>query len=368
MPENFADELPNMNFNFALFLASAAVCGLNFACAQAQITKAPVTKMTLAPAPAPAFARLETSFSLPNLKGDPFDYQTNDVRLTLKTPGGTTLSLPAFFDGENTWRVRHTPDAPGVYRVVSISVNGRMTAALATPAQWDVNAKTEVAGIIGIDPTNPARFARDENGRATRYFPLGHNVGWGAGDLPSIPQMFGKMGAAGENWSRVWMNNWDGKNLDWMPDGKLAGPPGTLSLDVARRWDGIVLGAEQNGVAFQMVLQHHGQYSTRVNSQWQENPYNVKNGGFLQTPDDFFTDAQAESLTKRKLRYAVARWGYSPAILAWELFNEVQFTDAANHKHWDTIAGLAPRDARFPARPGRLRAPDHHQFDGQFSG
>ncbi len=328
---------------FVIFtpLAIGALCALNFGCAQAQPAPAaaPATQLaTKTPILHRAFARIEASFALPNLTGDPFDYTANDVRVQIETPGGQTVSLPAFFDGGNTWRVRHTPDAPGSYRVVAVARNGAPTGAVAAPAQWNVTAQTQVPGFINLDPANAKRLARDENGRAVRYFPLGHNVAWGSSELPAIPQMFGKMNAAGENWSRVWMTHWDGKNLDWMPDNKLAGPLGTLSLEAARRWDEVVAGAEKSDVPFQMVLQHHGQYSTRVNPNWDENPYNAKNGGFLQTPDEFFTNAQAKSLTKRKLRYAVARWGYSPAIGAWELFNEVQFTDAANDKHWDTIA------------------------------
>ena len=87
-----------------------------------------------------------------------------------------------------------------------------------------------------------------------------------------------------------------------------------------------------------MTLQHHGQYSSGTNPNWNDNPYNVKNGGFLKQPQDFFTDPQAKALTKRKLYYILARWGYSPNILAFELFNEVQFTDAAHDKQWANIA------------------------------
>ena len=96
--------------------------------------------------------------------------------------------------------------------------------------------------------------------------------------------------------------------------------------------------AGKNDIYFQLTLQHHGQYSRDVNPNWNENPYNVKNGGFLTNPEDFFTDTKARALTKRKLYYILARYGYSPNIMAWELFNEVQFTDAGRSKQWDKIA------------------------------
>ena len=139
------------------------------------------------------------------------------------------------------------------------------------------------------------------------------------------------------------MDNWDGKNLDWPKPGAF----GQLSLSVAQKWDGIVAAAEQSGICFQMTLQHHGQYSSSVDPQWSGNPYNTANGGFLSNATQFFTNATAKALTKRKLRYAVARWGYSPAVMAWELFNEVQFTDAAQVGQWSIIGAWHDEMAQF---------------------
>jgi hypothetical protein len=85
--------------------------------------------------------------------------------------------------------------------------------------------------------------------------------------------------------------------------------------------------AEQNDVAIQFCLQHHGQFSTTTNPDWADNPYNAASGGWLTDPAQYFTDPCAMKHTKNKYRYIVSRWGYSPAIFAWELFNEVQFTN-----------------------------------------
>jgi hypothetical protein len=110
-------------------------------------------------------------------------------------------------------------------------------------------------------------------------------------------------------------------------------------LAAARRWDAIVETAERHGIYFQLVLQHHGQYSTSTNPNWHENPWNAENGGFLNTPEEFFTSARAKELTRRKYRYIIARWGYSPHIMAWELFNEVQWTNAMkNGKEASVVA------------------------------
>ena len=41
---------------------------------------------------------------------------------------------------------------------------------------------------------------------------------------------------------------------------------------------------------------------------------------------DFFTDVRAKADYKNRLRYLVARYGYSTSVFAWEFFNEVCYT------------------------------------------
>lgn len=288
------------------------------------------------------FAMIDTSFQLAQIPGDPFDYEKVNVVVTLRKPDGGSIEVPAFFDGGTTWRMRYTPSAPGQYSVVNVKLNREIAREeKLEKKEWTVGGEVE-PGFVRTDKGDKSRFVFDNGGR---YFPLGHNQGWRSKDFPDIPELFGKMKAAGENWSRVWMAHFDGKNLDWPNDSK-SGKPGVIDLEAARRWDAIVEAAAKNGIYFQLCLQHHGQvssekghkYSNNNNANWESNPYNVKNGGFLQNPEDFFTNPQARALTRRKLRYILARWGYSPHILAWELFNEVEGTDAGNGKLWNDIA------------------------------
>ncbi len=62
-----------------------------------------------------AYPRIETSFELSSLPGDPFDYEKVNVQVTLRKPDGGTVQIPAFFDGGKTWRMRFTPTRPGTY-------------------------------------------------------------------------------------------------------------------------------------------------------------------------------------------------------------------------------------------------------------
>jgi hypothetical protein len=123
------------------------------------------------------------------------------------------------------------------------------------------------------------------------------------------------------------MAGFSGLALDWH-GGTPPASEGYLSLDIARKWDRIVRSAERTGVRFQLVLQHHGQFSTAVAPNWSRCPWNASRGGFLARAEDYFTHPRALELTRMKYRYVVARWGYSTSIMAWELFNEFQYTDA----------------------------------------
>ena len=103
------------------------------------------------------------------------------------------------------------------------------------------------------------------------------------------------------------MAHWGGLNLDWLPESLGSSPRGgELDLRVAEAWDKMLETAEERGVYIQLVLQHHGQYSSQVNSNWQYNPWNVANGGFLKTPVEFFTSPEALRLTLLKYRTIVA--------------------------------------------------------------
>ncbi|MCC5876565.1 MAG: DUF5060 domain-containing protein [Candidatus Sumerlaeia bacterium] len=240
---------------------------------------------------------------------------------------GANIHVPAFYDGDSTWKVRYTPLHAGEYTVDGYLLGEEPRAAitLSVDTQGDAGlgfyVESEPVGIFPTPCTEHVQRFRFNSGEP--YFPMGYNLGWTT--LDGYKTHFAKMEKAGLNWSRAWMCHWSDQNPGWVMGRDMS--QGELDLDVLRKWDAIIGEAEKRGILLQLVLQHHGQYSTWVNPNWEENPWNVENGGWLGSPSDFFTDEKARMFTRARYRYFVARWGYSPAILAWELFNEVEFTD-----------------------------------------
>lgn len=278
-------------------------------------------------------APVEFTFVADGSAGDPGPF-AREVWATVTKPSGATVRAPAFYAGAGRFAVRILGDEAGRYALAGVEEtrDGRVLGlpfAEVAPSHHDV-AKPARAAFVRIDSSRPRGFACADG---TPYVPLGGNIPWAPSPgavVPHYREQFRLFSGAGLNWARIWMVNFGGTNLDWLPEGPAASPePGSLDQAVARRWDEIVEAADTSGVRFQMVLQHHGQYSTETNPQWQDNPWNaVHRHGFLARPADFFTSAKARRLTRQKYRYIVARWGWSPAILAWELFNEVHWVDA----------------------------------------
>jgi len=294
--------------------------------------------MLLAHAAAAGPKPVEFDFLVPNNPATQNQY-SRELWAEVVTPSGQKLMLPAYYADAGLYAVRARPDELGPYRFGAVSETTLgirktdLVVSLVTPAVVQNAVRTRLPAIL-IDPKDPRRLARADG---LPYLPVGANLAWAPDEVIDkvayYERAFPAFAKANLNWMRIWMAHWDGLNLDWLPATMGPSPkPGVISADVADNWDRILAAAEENGVYVQVVLQHHGQYTTVNDSNWAENPWNAANpGGFLNAPEDFFTDPNARIISLIKYRYIVARWGWSPAVVAWELFNEVHWTDAMRH-------------------------------------
>jgi hypothetical protein len=316
------------------------------------------------------YEKFELSFLVSQDYDNPFDTDIVDVTVDLEQPDGSIFTVPAFYyieydyagdryiNGRNPcWKVRFAPSQLGEHKVAQVKVIDSNGTIINNPGIRFTCIESDEKSFIRRDLRDPHYLSHAAGGT---YLPIGHNVCW----LPDGPgdweHYFSRMGTVGENWSRIWMTHfYEGQLLEWSSShhsGCFEGV-GRLSTEMAWKLDRMIEAAEDNGIAVQLVLQHHGQFSTTTDSNWNSNPYNIANaadGGFLDKPEEFFTDSEAIRLTKNKYRYIVARWGYSSAVLAWELWNEVQYTDGWRNNRqsvvtWheqmaDYIASIDPFD------------------------
>jgi len=272
--------------------------------------------------------RLETGGEFPN----PYDPAQADWWVTWTAPSGATLRAPAFwyqdFDpqtltpqGAPEWRARFTPTESGEWTAQAELVQTGLHSA---PLKLAVAPNPEAKGFVRLNPRSPQHFAYD-NG--DYFFPVGVNMGWSTGDvLADYTRWLDRFSANGGNLIRVWMASWS-FGLEWNDTGL-----GDYSLRMKQAWllDKVFELAEERGVTIMLCLINHGAFNARTNPEWDANPYNAALGGPLQAPEDFVSDPLARTLFQRRLRYSAARWSYSPALFAWEWWNEI---------HWTPITG-----------------------------
>jgi hypothetical protein len=123
--------------------------------------------------------------------------------------------------------------------------------------------------------------------------------------------------------------------------------------NTAHAWemDQVIEEAERQGIRLNFVVHNHGKFSSFSDSEWDTNPFNDANGGWLSSPDEFFTDARSMRESRKLMRYILARWSYSSSVFAWELFSELDLTGSQHQTYrrqavtdWHQAMGRAVKE------------------------
>ncbi len=295
------------------------------------------------------YERLEWTLPITQTYENPFDPAEIDVVGVFTAPDGSQLLMPAFWmqpmvqtctedcaievlepDGPPEWRLRFTPDQVG-------------------PWTYTFEARTEEGTVVLEQgrfealPSDAPGFIRvAENGRYfefghtnAAFLPIGHNLAWswdGAGGVFAYERWLRDLAANGGNFARLYVDT------PWFIGFEWASPVGdyTAAQEDFWRLDTILEVAAEEGIYLDVVVLWHQALANyrdppvlipeapaRVDARadWDRNPYNVLNGGWLTSTTQFFTDETARARFQRRLRYLVARWGYSPHVFAWDLLS-----------------------------------------------
>ena len=282
--------------------------------------------VTASAAQVPQFGKFELTVDLGASYENPYDPEQVRLDAEFTSPTGKRSSVPGFFmvhynrdaqqhmelinpTDNGSWRVRFAPRETGRYtwRLLLQDKRGKVSGG--------AGAFTAVApqtpGFVRRSLVDPHYLAFD-NGQG--YFPIGHNlpIDHPAGQLGD--EAMRKFAAAKENYNRWWMSA-EGFGLEWCA--KL----GWYRQDAAARLDLMLELAQQLGQYYMLCMDTHQDFREPG---WSRNPFNSKNGGPCATPAEWFTNAQAKDFYKKRLRYQVARWGYSANLLCWEFGNEIE--------------------------------------------
>lgn len=296
---------------------------------------------------------------------NPYDYDQINVYAVFVSPSGKEMVMPAFWyrdyeitlntdytsissvsgvasknpdepqglEGVNWkqtdlhYRLRVTLDEVGEYKYyINVEEDGNLTQYIESSLTVKAPTQSNNKGIIQVDPATKRNFI-DGNGET--FMPVGVNLCWwtnGSRKTYDYDVWMNAMSENGLNMARIWMATW-GFSLHWGKEYNNF----DSRLNMAARLDKVMNLADENNIYIQLCFVNHGQFTTNpnANTEWAKNPYNTANGGIIDRPSKFFSDAECKRTFKNEIKYIIARYGYSDKIMAWELFNEVDWTDDA---------------------------------------
>lgn len=303
------------------------------------------------------FEKLEISFYLPKRYNNPFDPDEINIEAVFIDPDEKIYVIPGFYyqeyereltnEGEILtplgypfWKIRFTPEKVGKYKffITVKDKDGIIKTEFISFIVENGNRKNKFIKVSDVDK----RFFSFKSGEF--FYPIGLNIRSPTDERytfvmrkkPEIDRgtfyyeyIFKKMNENGMNFTEIWMAPWFAA-LEWKENRPGYKGVGFYNLRNAWKLDKIFELAELYNIFIQLVIINHGQLSTWCDQEWQDNPYNIKNGGFLNSPDEFFVNEKAKKYTKNKLRYIAARWGYSPYLFSWEILNEINLVGASH--------------------------------------
>ncbi len=338
---------------FAALFACCAVCGEaleGVRVLKAEVGQYECAEVSLAADPGP----------------NPFDPNLITLDATVTQPSGKTLRVPGFWFqdykrslkdaeakgsarvevldavGKPEWRVRFSSGEIGTHRV---ELELKDAAGIRKSAPVEINIiKSAHTGPIRISTRNKM-YLEDASGRS--FFPIGQNLCMSPDREGTYyyDRILPKLAANGANYVRLWQeymvqgatnqepspNN--GSNTGFPLETVMTGM-GKYDLECAWKLDTVADICEKHGVYWQLCFEMVVWWNRKLPARWNRNRYTAAKGGPVNEPIDYLLKPECRELAARRHRYSVARWGWCPKLVAWEMWNEVDnldgFTSEAN--------------------------------------
>jgi hypothetical protein len=127
---------------------------------------------------------------------------------------------------------------------------------------------------------------------------------------------------------------------------------------VLKGQDEVLDAAEQHGLAVLPVLGVWGDWNDGSRHEtwhfWDKNPFNAARGGPAQRPSELFDDTPCRTLWLKRLETLVKHWSGRRAIVAWEIFSELDLVTGATQER---AVAFAERAAAVIRAADPLRRP-----------
>ena len=270
------------------------------------------------------FEKAEWDINISAPYSNPFDQQNISLDMVITSPSGKPLVLPCYFNkgdpGASAWKARFAAQETGTYSYY-FSLKAKGLNEESTKAKFIVLPSAK-AGFLHKNDLWTFKF---DNGELFRG--IGENVAWESrsfeNDKYTYDHLLPTLSKNGANFFRTWMCYWN-MPLEWKKvrsTKRYINSEEYFNPGAVKRMDELVNLTDSLGLYFMLTLDWHGHLMEEGG--WKNSPYNQINGGPAKTPTEFFSLTSAKQKYKNKLRYVIARWGYSTNIAAIEFFNEV---------------------------------------------
>ncbi|MBN2448896.1 MAG: DUF5060 domain-containing protein [Lentisphaeria bacterium] len=296
----------------------------------------------------PQGGRLELSFPVEGEFANPYDPGEIDITCVFRLPSGDTAEIPAFHytpyereadgtvgrEGAACWKVRFTPTRAGEHHF-RIRVRTRGGETLSPEGSFRCTA-ADYKGFIRVSRANPFAFEYDDG---TPYMPIGINVfSWAKLGQALPPARLGesethmnRLADAKGTFVRLRADSWWYEIENTADEASGYRGPGWYHPRACWEIDQLYDLAARRGLYIMHCLYNangmvNGAVAQAGGARAWRRRYAFcleENGGPCGEVAEFWTDPAMAELVRRRLRYCVARWGYSPNLMCWEFWNEL---------------------------------------------
>ena len=265
---------------------------------------------------------------------DPFDSHQLRLDAHIVTPGARHLIIPCFYDdahdATHPWHLRFLPVETGPHTLVFRALTHGSELVFEETLQFhSLENRQENFQFFKMEH-NGMRYP---DGRLRKG--IGINFSWeeepgrrrGKEDY-AYETFLPILKSVGLNFVRMWSCPWNLGFIWHTPSRKQKTPHARYHAARLLKIDSVFETALEAKIHLMWCLDYHGALKEKAdywggNAFWPEHPYNRINGGSCDKAESLFTNETAKQAYRDRLRYIIARWGYSPSLAVIEFWNEI---------------------------------------------